>query len=69
MFVFPGPLSSALSTRFSCRKMVVFGGILTAAGWVITGFMPRLEYMFITYGLLAGNNLLFCLICLACKYL
>ncbi|KAH3795789.1 hypothetical protein DPMN_149350 [Dreissena polymorpha] len=49
-----GPLSSALSSRFSCRTMVVVGGVLTAAGWCITGYMPRIEYMFITYGLLAG---------------
>ncbi|XP_052221324.1 monocarboxylate transporter 12-like isoform X1 [Dreissena polymorpha] len=49
-----GPLSSALSSRFSCRSMVVVGGVLIAAGWCITGYMPRIEYMFITYGLLAG---------------
>ncbi|XP_052811714.1 monocarboxylate transporter 12-like isoform X1 [Mya arenaria] len=49
-----GPVSSALSSRFSCRTMVVVGGVLTAAGWALTGLMPRLEYMFLTYGLLAG---------------
>ncbi|XP_053406500.1 monocarboxylate transporter 12-like [Mercenaria mercenaria] len=49
-----GPLSSALSARFSCRKMVIMGGIFTSLGWVSTGFMPRIEYMFISYGLIAG---------------
>ncbi|KAH3777438.1 hypothetical protein DPMN_178881 [Dreissena polymorpha] len=33
------------------------GGGWGAAGWYITGYMPRIEYMFITYGLLAGHVL------------
>ncbi|WAR07500.1 LOW QUALITY PROTEIN: MOT12-like protein [Mya arenaria] len=49
-----GPVSSALSSRFFCQTMVVVGGVLTAAGWTLTSLMPRLEYMFLIYGLLAG---------------
>ncbi|XP_063446668.1 monocarboxylate transporter 12-like [Mytilus trossulus] len=48
------PLSSALSTRFSCRSMTVVGGVFTSIGWLTTGFMPKIEYMFLTYGLVAG---------------
>ena len=53
--IIAGPMSSALSSRFSCRTMVLVGGVITSLGWFTTGFMPRLEYMFITYGLMAGT--------------
>ncbi|CAC5360893.1 Phenylalanine ammonia-lyase 3,Phenylalanine ammonia-lyase class 1,Phenylalanine ammonia-lyase 2,Phenylalanine ammonia-lyase G2B,Phenylalanine ammonia-lyase,Phenylalanine ammonia-lyase G4,Phenylalanine/tyrosine ammonia-lyase,Phenylalanine ammonia-lyase class 2,Phenylalanine ammonia-lyase 4,Phenylalanine ammonia-lyase 1,Phenylalanine aminomutase (L-beta-phenylalanine forming),Phenylalanine ammonia-lyase class 3,Phenylalanine ammonia-lyase G1 [Mytilus coruscus] len=49
-----GPISSVLSTRFSCRSMTIVGGVFTSIGWLTTGFMPKIEYMFITYGLVAG---------------
>ncbi|XP_063444117.1 monocarboxylate transporter 12-like [Mytilus trossulus] len=48
------PVASAMSTRFSCRSMALVGGVITSIGWMTTGFMPRIEYMFITYGLVAG---------------
>ncbi|VDI12778.1 Hypothetical predicted protein [Mytilus galloprovincialis] len=52
--VLVGPIASAMSTRFSCRSMALVGGVITSIGWITTGFMPKIEYMFITYGIVAG---------------
>ncbi|XP_041379072.1 monocarboxylate transporter 12-like [Gigantopelta aegis] len=49
-----GPVSNALATKYSCRTVVLCGGILTCAGFVCSAFIPSFEWLFVTYGLMCG---------------
>ena len=46
-----GPLATHLSTKYGCRKVVVFGGLTTSAGFVLSAFVPSLPYLYATFGL------------------
>ncbi|KAJ8300055.1 hypothetical protein KUTeg_021574, partial [Tegillarca granosa] len=49
-----GPIASSLSNRFSVRSVCIFGGILSAVGILISGFIPDLEFLYFSFGLLNG---------------
>lgn len=49
-----GPLASVLSNKFSCRRVVIAGGLIFSAGVMISAFMPELEILYLTYGILGG---------------
>ncbi|XP_014769455.1 monocarboxylate transporter 12 [Octopus bimaculoides] len=49
-----GPLAGALTTKFGCRKMTIFGGIVSTTGIIISAFVNSIEMLCFTFGFLAG---------------
>ncbi|XP_046564476.1 monocarboxylate transporter 12-like [Haliotis rubra] len=49
-----GPVSNALSVRFTCRTVVIIGGLLIGTGFIGTAFIPTFPWLYVTYGLMAG---------------
>ena len=41
--------------KFGLRCSVILGGLLTTVGVLLSIFVPRVEYMFLTYGVMAGK--------------
>lgn len=50
-----GPLSSAVSDRFSCRAAIVLSGFLYVAGYIGTAFAPSIEIAIFTCGVISGT--------------
>ena len=50
-----GPIGNWLATRWTFRTVGVIGGCLTGLGYALCVFIPRIEFMYITFGLIAGN--------------
>ena len=44
-----GPVSNALSVRFSCRSVVFAGGLLISCGFVSSAFVPSFNWLYLTY--------------------
>ncbi|XP_052808631.1 monocarboxylate transporter 12-B-like isoform X2 [Mya arenaria] len=51
---FVGPISSGLCTRYSFRVVTFLGVSLTVAGMLSSGFVPTVQYLYLTYGLVVG---------------
>ena len=49
-----GPLTSILCDRFGCRRVAFVGALLSVTGLFLTSLVTRLQYMYLTYGLLWG---------------
>ncbi|XP_071085135.1 monocarboxylate transporter 12-like isoform X2 [Haliotis cracherodii] len=49
-----GPISNALSVRFTCRAVVMIGGVLIGAGFTCTAFIPSVPWLYVTYGIMTG---------------
>ncbi|XP_076453594.1 uncharacterized protein LOC143288833 [Babylonia areolata] len=49
-----GPVSNALSVRFSCRSVVFVGGVLIGCGFVSSAFVPSFTWLYLTYSILTG---------------
>lgn len=49
-----GPLASALCNRFSCRTVVMAGGVVLCAGVLISAFAPSLEFLYFSYSFIGG---------------
>lgn len=49
-----GPLASALCNRFSCRTVVMAGGVVLCAGVLISAFAPNLEFLYFSYSFIGG---------------
>ena len=48
------PVTSALTQKYNCRAITVAGGVVTSLGLGLYAFMPSLEALFLTLGLLTG---------------
>ncbi|KAF0027725.1 hypothetical protein F2P81_020466 [Scophthalmus maximus] len=48
------PLGGFLASRLSCRATVMLGGLLSAAGLVLSSFASSLEYLYAFLGILTG---------------
>uniref|UniRef100_A0A3Q3MXY9 Solute carrier family 16 member 12a n=1 Tax=Mastacembelus armatus TaxID=205130 RepID=A0A3Q3MXY9_9TELE len=48
------PLGGFLGNRLSCRATVIIGGLLSAAGLVLSSYATSLEYLYIFLGILTG---------------
>ncbi|XKL66689.1 hypothetical protein PGB90_010109 [Kerria lacca] len=55
-----GPIASYLTDRYGCRRVSIAGGILAAAGFVISAFINSIELLFFTFGILSGFGLSLC---------
>ena len=56
-FSSPGPVGSALSTKFGPRPVVMTGGILAALGMLLASFATSLTHLYLSIGLLSGETL------------
>ena len=52
----PGPVGSALSTRWGARPVVMVGGVLTSLGFVFSAFAHSLLHIYLGLGVLAGEG-------------
>uniref|UniRef100_A0A1B6C2J0 Major facilitator superfamily (MFS) profile domain-containing protein n=1 Tax=Clastoptera arizonana TaxID=38151 RepID=A0A1B6C2J0_9HEMI len=55
-----GPVASFLTDRYGCRKVCIVGGILSAAGFIVSSFTNSMELLFLTFGVIAGFGLSLC---------
>lgn len=55
-----GPVMSALVDRYGCRKMTIWGGIISATGFIISSQVNSIEVMFVSFGVIAGLGLGLC---------
>lgn len=55
-----GPVASFLTDRYGCRKVCIVGGILAAAGFIVSSFTHSMELLFLTFGIIAGFGLSLC---------
>lgn len=53
-----GPLSSMMTNRFGFQFVVMIGGFLISSGTIATSFTSSINQMYITYGVVAGIELL-----------
>ena len=51
-----GPFSNWMSIKFSFRRVTFIGGVFTGIGYVTSSFIPRIEYLYVTFGVLAGKE-------------
>lgn len=57
-YLLVGPLASALCNRFSCRTVVMAGGVVLCAGVLISAFAPNLEFLYFSYSFTGGKTIL-----------
>ena len=51
---------SALVDRYGCRSMTIVGGFVSALGFVLSCFSQSVEFMYATFGVIAGLGLGLC---------
>ncbi|XP_029465699.1 monocarboxylate transporter 12 isoform X2 [Rhinatrema bivittatum] len=56
----PAPLGSFVSNHLSCQVGIMFGGLLAAAGLILSSFATSLEYLYLTLGALTGLGFALC---------
>uniref|UniRef100_A0A8C9ZZ63 Monocarboxylate transporter 7 n=1 Tax=Sander lucioperca TaxID=283035 RepID=A0A8C9ZZ63_SANLU len=54
IFTFTAPLSTMLSNRFGCRRVVMMGGFLISLGTISSAFTNSINEMYITIGVVSG---------------
>lgn len=55
-----GPIMSALVDRYGCKWMTIIGGTISAIGFILSCFADSIEYLLITFGVIAGIGLGLC---------
>ena len=55
-----GPIASALTDRYGCRKMTILGSILATIGFLLSTVCHRIELLYLTFGLISGFGLSLC---------
>lgn len=53
-YLLAGPLVSALANKFGCRKVTIFGSIVTALGFLVSTLAPSIEVLMFLYGVVGG---------------
>lgn len=52
---FSGTLSSTLGNKFGFRPVIMVATILCSTGFVTSAFVPRIEVLYLTIGILTGE--------------
>lgn len=52
-----GPVMSALVDKYGCRTMTILGGLVSAAGFILSYFANSVIVMYITFGIISGMGL------------
>jgi hypothetical protein len=55
-----GPIASYLTDRFGCRRVCMFGSVLSAFGFVISAYAESIELLIFTFGVVSGFGLALC---------
>jgi MFS family permease len=50
-----GPVASALTDRYGCRKMTILGSLLATAGFLLSSISTSIEMLYLTFGLMSGT--------------
>ncbi|CAH8478772.1 unnamed protein product [Schistosoma rodhaini] len=51
-----GPFAAALTNKFGCRKVALFGCALASVSIFVSSLMPTVNALIITFGILAGSS-------------
>ena len=51
-----GPIGSYLAVRWDVRTLSFIAGFLAASGFIISMFLPNVLYLYITFGIMIGEN-------------
>ncbi|XP_018648622.1 putative monocarboxylate transporter [Schistosoma mansoni] len=51
-----GPFAAALTNKFGCRKVALFGYALASVSIFVSSLMPTVNALIITFGILAGSS-------------
>ncbi|WAR28134.1 MOT10-like protein [Mya arenaria] len=54
LLCFLGPVAGILNNLFSCRFSIVLGGVFTSVGFASSAFVPSLDWVIFTAGVLVG---------------
>lgn len=57
-----GPIASALTDRYGCRKTTIAGALLAALGFFISSFSNSIEVLYFTFGIMSGFGLALCFV-------
>ncbi|KAL8616127.1 hypothetical protein ACOMHN_066614 [Nucella lapillus] len=57
VYLFAGPVVSALTNRFGCRPVVMVGSVVAGLAFVLSITAPSVNILIITYGVLGGFGL------------
>lgn len=49
-----GPIASALTNRYGCRKVTVVGAVVASSGFLLSLFAPNIYYLYFSFGILSG---------------
>ena len=52
-----GPIASALTNRYGCRRTTILGGLIAAVGFILSSFANSIELLCFTFGIVAGFGL------------
>ena len=55
LFLFSGPIVSALANRFGCKIVGIIGSVLAGISFVISQWSPNINVMILTYGVMGGK--------------
>ena len=52
-----GPIASALTNRYGCRRTTILGGLIAGMGFISSSFADSIELLCFTFGIVAGFGL------------
>ena len=52
-----GPIASALTNRYGCRKTCMVGGFLAGLGFVFSSLVNSINMLYVTFGFVSGFGL------------
>jgi MFS family permease len=55
-----GPIASYLTDRFGCRRVCMFGSVLSAFGFIVSSYAESIELLIFTFGIVSGFGLALC---------
>ena len=55
--LFMGPLTSAITNKYGCRRTTISGGVIAGVGCILSVFAPSIDVLCITFGLITGFGL------------
>ena len=55
-----GPIASALTDRYGCRKVTIAGSIIATLGFLLSSLANTLEVLYFTFGVVSGFGLSLC---------
>nr|KAG5691324.1 hypothetical protein BaRGS_014023 [Batillaria attramentaria] len=55
-----GPVASALTTRFGCRKVTMVAGLMSCLGFVASSYVTEVWMLYLTFGVVVGAGFSLC---------